>query len=447
MPGSNPSQSTRSRKRALTLVPLAVASAAVTANVAVMGGPTSLLGQADGTPVDRVVASVPQAAIEAPASMSSPGSDSAVSPGQARTVAAASTLSSIPSAAMSAYQRAEIVINDADAACSMPWELVAAIGRVESDHGRVRGSSLDDSGLATPAIVGIALDGTRGTRAVPDSDGGELDSDTQWDRAVGPMQFIPSTWALVGVDGDNDGRRDPQDIDDAALAGAVYLCSGEDDLGTEDGLRAAVHRYNNSDSYVDLVLRVMESYQQGDWSEAQAGGLMRNPVVPLPSAAADAGPTKQKARAVKNAPAAAPAPTTPTPPAPTTPAPGPTPAPPAKNNNKPAATPTSSPSSKPSTPGSTPLPPNPLAPVLTPITPVTGPILEPVLSAVEALNVCSAEFAKIPDPLGLLAGAKKACADEITGKPLNQALSLIPNTLRGLLTWLGLVPPKATTAP
>ena len=44
------------------------------------------------------------------------------------------------------------------------------------------------------------------------------------------MQFIPSTWSIVGVDADNDGQRNPQDVDDAALASAVYLCSGADDL-------------------------------------------------------------------------------------------------------------------------------------------------------------------------------------------------------------------------
>ena len=44
------------------------------------------------------------------------------------------------------------------------------------------------------------------------------------------MQFIPSTWPVVRVDADGDGKRNPQDIDDAALATAVYLCSGKDDL-------------------------------------------------------------------------------------------------------------------------------------------------------------------------------------------------------------------------
>ena len=49
------------------------------------------------------------------------------------------------------------------------------------------------------------------------------------------MQFIPSTWAVVGVDADGDGERNPQDIDDAALAAAVYLCSGNEDLSTDAG--------------------------------------------------------------------------------------------------------------------------------------------------------------------------------------------------------------------
>ena len=68
------------------------------------------------------------------------------------------------------------------------------------------------------------------------------------------MQFIPSTWSVVGVDADGDGERNPQDIDDAALGTAVYLCSGSDDLGTDAGRAAAVYRYNHSQSYVDLVL-------------------------------------------------------------------------------------------------------------------------------------------------------------------------------------------------
>ena len=79
------------------------------------------------------------------------------------------------------------------------------------------------------------MNGRNGTALIKDTDAGQYDGDSRYDRAVGPMQFIPSTWAIVGVDADNDGRRDPQDIYDASLASAVYLCSGQGDLATEAG--------------------------------------------------------------------------------------------------------------------------------------------------------------------------------------------------------------------
>ena len=85
------------------------------------------------------------------------------------------------------------------------------------------------------------------------------------------MQFIPSTWAVVGVDADGDGLRNPQDIDDAALGTAVYLCSGTDDLGTDAGRRAAVYRYNHSQPYVDLVLAIMHAYLAGDFTSIPNG--------------------------------------------------------------------------------------------------------------------------------------------------------------------------------
>ena len=177
-------------------------------------------------------------------------------------VSTAST-SGIPSAALAAYQRAETVINAADKSCNLTWQLIAAIGRVESNHGRANGNILDDNGLATPGIYGIALNGANSTAEIVDTDAGQFDNDTAYDRAVGPMQFIPSTWSVVGVDADGDGVRNPQDIDDAALGTAVYLCSGADDLGADDGRRAAVFRYNHSQSYVDLVLAIMDAYLAG----------------------------------------------------------------------------------------------------------------------------------------------------------------------------------------
>ena len=173
--------------------------------------------------------------------------------------------------ALAAYQRAATVIDAADKTCHMPWQLVAAIGRVESDHGRADGNTLTDRGIDKPGIFGPALDGTHGTVKIRDTDAGQYDGDSRFDRAVGPMQFIPSTWAIVGVDADNDGQRNPQDIYDAALGSAVYLCSGPDDLSTTAGQRAAVFRYNHSQKYVDLVLAIEQAYLRGDFTSVPNG--------------------------------------------------------------------------------------------------------------------------------------------------------------------------------
>ena len=133
------------------------------------------------------------------------------------------------------------------------------------------GTALTESGVSKPGIYGIALNGKNGTQAINDTDGGELDKDTVYDRAVGGMQFIPSTWQVVQVDADGDSKRDPQDMDDAALATAVYLCSGKDNLSTRQGQEASVFRYNHSQDYVNLVLRLMEAYSSGDYSAVPSG--------------------------------------------------------------------------------------------------------------------------------------------------------------------------------
>ncbi len=254
-------------QKATALVPLAVLSTAWTASLAGVGGVSTVAAASDPTEDLPDGTAVPNQAIEAPASVTSDGVVAPSVPrGQSGKVIRTASTNGIPSAALSAYQRADAVINAADKSCNLDWQLVAAIGRVESDHGRYGGNTLDEDGLATPGIYGVALNGKKGTKAIPDTDAGQYDNDTKWDRAVGPMQFIPSTWSVVGVDADNDGKRDPQDVDDAALAAAVYLCSGDDDLGTDQGRRDAVFRYNNSEEYVDLVLSIMEAYTSGDFS-------------------------------------------------------------------------------------------------------------------------------------------------------------------------------------
>ncbi|MDQ4085636.1 MAG: hypothetical protein M3165_07420, partial [Actinomycetota bacterium] len=187
-------------------------------------------------------------------------------PSSYRPSMSSSSVAGIPASALKAYQRAAAILNQADPACDIDWSLIAAIGRVESDHGRYGGNALDAQGVAQPGIYGIALDGSGGTARITDTDGGRYDNDSVYDRAVGPMQFIPSTWAMAGVDADQDGVENPQDIDDAATASAVYLCAGSDDLSTDAGRRSAVYRYNHSTEYVNLVLAIAASYATGDYT-------------------------------------------------------------------------------------------------------------------------------------------------------------------------------------
>ncbi len=269
-------------QKATAIVPLALLSAAWTASLAGVGPTTAVSAPIEaGTLPDGT--SVPTEAIEAPASVTGgTGLGGAVSGNTAQIIATSST-SGIPSAALAAYQRAETVINSADESCNLPWQLVAAIGRVESNHGRFGGNTLDDNGLATPGIYGIALNGKNNTAVIRDTDAGLFDNDQAFDRAVGPMQFIPSTWSVVGVDADGDAQRNPQDIDDAALASAVYLCSGDDDLATLTGQRAAVYRYNHSTAYVDLVISIMEAYLDGEYTTVPNSTTAAGYLVPDPS--------------------------------------------------------------------------------------------------------------------------------------------------------------------
>ena len=168
----------------------------------------------------------------------------------------------VPDAALRAYRKAAATMATTSPGCGIPWTMLAAIGRVESNHGRYGGSQLGSDGVSRPAIVGPRLDGAGPFAAIPDSEGGRLDGDKLWDRAVGPMQFLPTTWRSVGRDGDGDGVANPNDLDDAALGSAVYLC-GAGDLSEESGRARAAFRYNQSDYYVALVLAYERGYSTG----------------------------------------------------------------------------------------------------------------------------------------------------------------------------------------
>lgn len=191
-----------------------------------------------------------------------PGADSRLDtmadPDWAAEVAAAT---GIPERALVSYGGAAWAMSQIQPDCHLGWTTLAAIGAVESDHGRHGGSALDADGRAEPVILGPVLDG-RGQGEVRDTDAGALDGNTTWDRAVGPMQFIPSSWASWQVDADIDGAADPNDLDDAAFAAAGYLCRAGDlgDLRDVDRWRQAIGAYNASEAYIDLVAETANRY-------------------------------------------------------------------------------------------------------------------------------------------------------------------------------------------
>ena len=166
----------------------------------------------------------------------------------------------VPARALVAYGTAERTQRAATPGCRLSWATLAGIGRVESDHGSFGDAHLGADGTVRPAIVGVPLDGSAGVADVDDTDGGRLDGDTVHDRAVGPLQFIPSTWARFGADGDGDGVRNPNDIDDAAAAAAAYLCTNGRDTADGDGWWDGVLAYNRSLDYARRVWAVADRY-------------------------------------------------------------------------------------------------------------------------------------------------------------------------------------------
>ena len=165
----------------------------------------------------------------------------------------------IPSIALSAYRNAEQKMAASNPDCGISWNLLAGIGRIESGH--ANGGATDGHGTAVRPIYGPALDGTLpGNEVISQSSG---DGRVSYARAMGPMQFLPGTWARYAADGDGDGVADPQNLHDSTLAAARYLCSGGLNLRDQSQVMASILRYNNSMSYARNVLGWAAAYATG----------------------------------------------------------------------------------------------------------------------------------------------------------------------------------------
>ncbi|MFE1288029.1 lytic transglycosylase domain-containing protein [Streptomyces sp. NPDC058751] len=240
----------------------------------------------------------------------------------------------IPATVLAAYKQAEASLRESKPTCNLPWQLLAAIGKVES--GQARGGRVDASGTTLSPILGPVLNGY-GFANIKDTDNGAFDGDTTYDRAVGPMQFIPSTWAWAGRDGNGDGRKDPNNIYDAALAAGHYLCRFDHDMSVQSQMNASILSYNNSTEYLNTVLSWLEYYRKGTHEVPDGTGTLPShhsdePVSPSPTPPAPSGPPSPGG------------------PAPTPPAPKPTPPP---SSPPPSTQPPTSPPATPQTPTET----------------------------------------------------------------------------------------------
>ncbi|WP_229810975.1 lytic transglycosylase domain-containing protein [Streptosporangium pseudovulgare] len=120
-----------------------------------------------------------------------------------------------PGSYLDLYRRAAAVCP------GLSWTVLAAIGQVESSHGRNNG----------PSSAG----------------------------AQGPMQFMPATWKTYGVDGDGDGIADIWSPYDAVPGAANYLCANGAGQGGKK-LEKAVWFYNHSWDYVSKVMSIAQAY-------------------------------------------------------------------------------------------------------------------------------------------------------------------------------------------
>ncbi|MDO7868803.1 lytic murein transglycosylase [Nocardioides jiangxiensis] len=240
---------------------------AVTGGIGMLAAPALVAGAASDTVVDPVVSTRTPVYVTAPVAHASaaPGPRTATVRGRvdvdATWASDAAVRAGVPVVAVRAYARAELMVRAEDPSCGLGWTTLAGLGYVESQHGTIGGRSLLSDGHSSAPILGPALDGSGDFAAIAASPAStQWHDDPRWDHAVGPLQFMPSTWARWSSDGDGDGVGDPNDIDDAAYAAGRYLCAGGRDLTSGTGWGAAVFSYNHSASYVDQVYSAASAY-------------------------------------------------------------------------------------------------------------------------------------------------------------------------------------------
>jgi hypothetical protein len=246
------------------LVPQALEAAPTPSTTPVFPGEATASAPAASLPAGLPTASAPLGSTGLPATTGAPiqQGQNGVRPADALSgwATQVGTKVGIPVVAVQAYGYAELVVARTMPTCHLSWTTIAAIAKVESAHGSANGAVLGADGSVQPPIYGLPLDGKGGRQLIRDTDQGTIDGDTTYDRAVGPLQFVPSTWQSYKVDADNNGVADPNDIDDASLTAATYLCQGGRDMSKAESWWGAILSYNAVQPYAQKVFEAANDY-------------------------------------------------------------------------------------------------------------------------------------------------------------------------------------------
>lgn len=153
----------------------------------------------------------------------------------------------IPELVYYAYRAAEMQLAVSSPECALPWHLLAAVGRLTSDHGD--GGRTDV--LGTLAAPKVAPDGR-----------------------IGPMLLPPAVWQEYAADGNADGATDPQNVFDSTLAAGAWMCSVGGPVRDGDGESRAVALFDSSPGFLADVR---------EWSAKYAKAAQVAPAVPIPA--------------------------------------------------------------------------------------------------------------------------------------------------------------------